>query len=99
MRQTLLVVLALLAAFVLGTLQRPAHAENLEELSTSALLAKLVMAQKEQAENLKAIALGGELIRRQREQAESLKTIADAQRDQTEALKTIARAAERGANR
>jgi hypothetical protein len=110
MKQSVLIGLALVAAYALGTLRVPARAENLEELSTSALLARLITVQQQQADALKPVGKAletwgtmGEATRRDREQTEALFTIAkqmrENDRDQLDALKAIARATERCANK
>jgi hypothetical protein len=110
MQQKLLIGLALVAAYALGTLQAPARADNLEELSTSALLARLISVQQHQADSLRPIGEAlktwgtmGEATRRDREQTEALFTIAkqmrDSDREQLDALKAIARASERCASK
>jgi hypothetical protein len=104
MRNALLICLAVLAAYSLGTLRAPARAE-LKELSTQELLALMVQTQREQTEAIRAIGKGlepfshfGEATRHDREQTEALQAIAKelaSQRERTDALRTIARATER----
>ncbi len=75
-----LLCLALLAAYVLGTLQRPARAESNSELLQIA---------KEVTQHQRAIADA------QRSQADSLRELTRHQERQTDSLRELVRAAER----
>jgi hypothetical protein len=104
MRSAPLVGLALAGAYLLGSLEHHARADDPAE---QRLMQELVKIEREQADALKAIAAAEPTQRALREQTEALKSIARtldselarAQTGQVEALRNIAHAAERCTNR